>query len=143
MSRSIVVTERITIVGSELQFSFVHSAGPGGQNVNKRCSKAVLHWDVRQSGSLPDDVKQRFTDRYARRINRQGYFVLSSDRHREQARNVADCGRKLRELVLTVLKPPRPRIKTRPSQASAERRLRQKKQRSQQKQTRRFQPCEE
>ena len=141
--RSIVVTQRITIAGSELQFSFVHSAGPGGQNVNKRCSKAVLHWDVMQSASLPDDVKLRFLDRYARRINRNGHFFLSSDRHREQARNVADCGRKLRELVLAVLNPPKTRIKTGPPRTSVERRLRQKKHRSQQKQTRRFRPDDE
>ncbi len=138
MARSIVVTQRITIPDSEFHYSFVHSAGPGGQNVNKRCSKAVLHWEVAQSEALPSDVKQRFLERYANRVNRNGRFVLASDRHREQARNIADCGRKLRELILAVLQPPRARIKTRPTRASSERRLREKKHLGLKKQARRY-----
>ena len=100
MANPIIVTSQVSIAAGELKFTFVRSTGPGGQNVNKVNSKAVLDWNVRQSKSLPEDVKERFLGRYARRISRAGRLVLSSDRHREQARNVADCRRKLRELVL-------------------------------------------
>ncbi len=143
MARPIVVTSNLTIPPNELMFSFARSAGPGGQNVNKVNSKAVLHWNVRQSQCLPDDVKHRFLIRYARRMNHQGELVLSSQTHREQARNVAECGQKLRDLVLAVLTPPRSRKKTRPTRASVERRLQQKRHQGQRKQNRRYRSDEQ
>ncbi len=139
-SSPIIVTSQVSIAARELRFTFVRSTGPGGQNVNKVNSKAVLHWNVRQSKSLPEDVKERFLGRYARRISREGRLVLSSDRHREQARNVADCGRKLRELVLSVLVGPKPRKRTKPSRGAVLRRLQKKHQQAQRKQERRFRP---
>ena len=143
MASPIIVTSQVSIAAGELKFTFVRSRGPGGQNVNKVNSKAVLYWNVHQSKSLPEDVKQRFLGRYARRISREGRLVLSSDRHREQARNVADCGRKLRELVLSVLTGPQPRKRTRPSRGAVLRRLQQKRQQAQRKQALHFRPEEE
>lgn len=140
MARSIVVSANVTISSSELQFSFVRSAGPGGQNVNKRSSKAVLRWNVRQTESLSAGVKQRFLVRHARRINQDGELVLASDRFREQARNIAECERKLREMVSAVLLPPRIRKQTRRTHASVERRLRQKQHKSDRKRQRHFRP---
>jgi ribosome-associated protein len=143
MASPIVVTSQISVAADELKFTFVRSTGPGGQNVNKVNSKAVLHWNVRQSQSLPEDVKHRFLGRYARRISRVGRLVLTSDRHREQARNVADCGRKLRELVLSVLVAPQPRKQTRPTRGAVLRRLQQKRKQSQRKEARQYRPEDE
>src|SRR3990172_6512034 len=56
----IVVTPRIAIPRRELKFSFLRSSGPGGQNVNKVNSKAVLRWPVAKNRSLPEDVRARF-----------------------------------------------------------------------------------
>jgi ribosome-associated protein len=139
----LVITSHVSLSADELKFTFVRSTGPGGQNVNKVNSKAVLHWNIRQSTSIPEDVKQRFLSRYARRISHEGQLVLSSDRHREQARNVTDCGRKLRELVLSVLTPPKPRKQTKPSHGAVLRRLQQKRNRALRKQARRFRPDDE
>ncbi|MEO2046106.1 MAG: alternative ribosome rescue aminoacyl-tRNA hydrolase ArfB [Pirellulales bacterium] len=139
----LVITSQVSLSADELKFTFVRSTGPGGQNVNKVNSKAVLHWNIRQSTSLPEDVKQRFLSRYVRRISHEGQLILSSDRHREQARNVTDCGRKLRELVLSVLTPPKPRKQTKPSRGAVLRRLQQKRNRALRKQTRRFRPDDE
>lgn len=139
----IVVSSQVSVSADELKFTFVRSTGPGGQNVNKVNSKAVLHWNIRQSNSLPEDVKLRFLSRYARRISHEGRLVLSSDRHREQARNVADCGRKLRELVLSVLNPPHLRKPTKPSRGAVLRRLQQKRNLAQRKQSRRYRPEDE
>jgi len=138
MASPILVTSQVSIAEEEVKFTFVRSSGPGGQNVNKVNSKAVPHWNVRQSKSLPEDVKERFLGRYARRISREGWLVLSSDRHREQARNVADCGRKLRELVLSVLTGPKPRKRTRPTRGAVLRRLQEKHRQAQRKQDRHF-----
>lgn len=140
MPRPLVVNDETAIPGSEINLSFARSAGPGGQNVNKVNSKAVLHWNVAASASLPETVKARFLQRFASRINQAGELVLSSDRHRDQPRNVTDCYEKLRHLVLTVLVPPRPRKKTRPSRSSIERRLQQKRTGAQKKQRRQYRP---
>jgi ribosome-associated protein len=131
------VNSRIAIPRSELRFSFVRSSGPGGQNVNKVSSKAVLRWTVTKSPAIPDDVRGRLLSRYFHRVNDRGELVLTSQRYRDQARNVDDCLEKLRLLVLAVAAPPRPRKKTRPSPARKEERLRQKRATAEKKERRR------
>lgn len=138
MARPLIVSDQIRIPESEFSLSFARSAGPGGQNVNKVNSKAVLRWNVTISPSLPNEVKSRFFQRFSQRINQTGELVLASDRYREQARNVADCYEKLRHLIQTVLTAPRRRKKTRPTRSSVERRLQEKRHSSQRKQQRHF-----
>lgn len=140
MARPLIVNEKFRIPESEFSLSFARSAGPGGQNVNKVNSKAVLRWNVAATGSLPVAVKNRFCERFARRINQAGEIVLASDQHREQARNVSNCYDKLRHLIESVLVAPPVRKKTRPTRASNERRLQQKHHATQRKQQRRQRP---
>ncbi|MEX0611061.1 MAG: alternative ribosome rescue aminoacyl-tRNA hydrolase ArfB [Pirellulales bacterium] len=127
MASTLRINAQIAIPRRELRFSFVRSSGPGGQNVNKVASKAVLRWAVASSSSLPEDVRSRLLARYSRRINDRGELVLSSQRYRDQAKNIADCLEKLQAMMLTVAKTPRPRKKTRPTKASREARLGQKR----------------
>ena len=119
----LVVNDRIRIPLRELHFDFARSSGPGGQNVNKVATKAVLRWPVARSRSLPDDVRERFMARYRRRITRDGELVLQSQRFRDRGRNIADCTEKLRHMLQEVATPPRRRRPTRPTRASVERRL--------------------
>ena len=112
---------------AELRFSFARSGGPGGQNVNKVESKAVLRWDVARSPALPDAVRERFLARFRRRITADGELVLASQRSRDRERNVADCVEKLRAMLAEVATPPKPRRATRPSRGARERRLAAKK----------------
>jgi len=137
MPDHLVINDRIRIHRDELQFTFVRSSGPGGQNVNKLNTKAVLRWNVAASTSLDPAVRQRFLVRYRRRIAADGSLVLTSQRFRDQSRNFADCLEKLRAMVAEVAAPPRPRKPTRPSRASVERRLERKREQSQRKQRRR------
>jgi ribosome-associated protein len=132
----LVVTNRLSVPLEELVLSYSRSAGPGGQNVNKVSSKVTLHWNVSETPSLPDDVRQRFLSRYRTRLNKQGQLVLSSQRFREQRRNVTDCMDRLRQMILEVIVPPKRRKPTRPTLGSKERRLRQKQQTAQKKQGR-------
>jgi ribosome-associated protein len=129
----LVVNSRVCIPLAELAFHFVRSSGAGGQNVNKVASKAVLHFDVAHSPSVPDDVRRRFLARYATRINSAGELVLTSQRYRDQARNVTDCLEKLRELLLSVADPPKPRRPTKPGKGARERRLGNKRRQSERK----------
>lgn len=130
------VNQHLRIPLREFDFRFSRSGGPGGQNVNKLNTKVTLHWDAASSPSLPADVRERFLKRYARRINRAGQLVLSSERFRDQGRNVADCLHKLREMLLAVAAPPKSRKPTRPTRGSQERRLKQKRQQAERKQAR-------
>lgn len=117
------INEQIQIPETEFSWSFVRAGGPGGQNVNKVASKAVLRWDLARTPSLPEEVKVRLQAQQANRVTVEGELVLSSQRFRDQDRNRQDCLDKLRELVLRALFVPKKRKKTRPSKASRERRL--------------------
>lgn len=119
--------DRLRVPARELTITFARSSGAGGQNVNKVNTKAVLRWPVRASRAIPADVRTRFAERFATRITTDGELVLSSDRHRDQGRNVADCLAKLDAMLTAVATPPRPRRKTRPSRGAVERRLEQKR----------------
>lgn len=140
MARPLHVDQETTLPAEELDLSFARSSGPGGQNVNKVNSKAVLRWNVKDSQAIYESVKARFLRKYANRINQTGEIVLSADTHREQLRNVSACYDKLRQLILAAKTPPERRRKTKPSRASIERRLAEKKKRSDRKKDRRFRP---
>ncbi len=133
----LIVNDQIVIPGLELRFSFARSSGPGGQNVNKVNSKAVLHWNVAASAALPASVQARMLRRFANCIDQQGDLMLSGQRHREQGRNVRDCLDKLRAMVLSVAAPPTVRKATRPPASARRARLEGKRIRSDKKQTRR------
>lgn len=133
------VTDSIQIPLEEFEFSYARSGGPGGQNVNKVNSKAVLRWRVNDSPSVPGDVRARFLTRYANRLTIEGDLVLSSQRYRDQPSNVEDCLEKLKAMLLDVAVPPQKRKATRPTLASKRRRLDQKRQRSATKDRRRSQ----
>jgi ribosome-associated protein len=136
------VNDHIRIPDDEFQWTFVRSGGPGGQNVNKVASKAVLRWNVATTPNLPADVKARLRSQQHRRINDAGELVLNSQRYRDQGRNVEDCLEKLRELVLQAVFVPKARKRTKPSRGAREARLREKRRRSATKSTRR-RPAEE
>jgi ribosome-associated protein len=120
----------------ELRFSFARSSGPGGQNVNKLNTKAMLRWKVAQCETLPENVRDRFLKTYRRRITNDGELILTSQRFRDQGRNVADCLEKLRTMLLEVSTAPRKRKPTRLSKAQREKRLENKRQQAEKKRRR-------
>jgi ribosome-associated protein len=137
MSDAVRINARISIPRRELRFTFVRSSGPGGQNVNKVASKAVLRWAVASSPSIPDDVRARLMSRTSRQINDRGELILTSQRYRDQGRNVDDCLEKLRNLIALAAQTPRVRKKSKPSKASREARLTEKRATAEKKQRRR------
>jgi len=131
------VTPDIRIPLSEFSFSFARSAGPGGQNVNKVNSKAQLRWHVAQTPSISPEVRARFIAQNRHRITSGGEFVISSQRYRDQPRNIADCREKLQALLQAAAVRPARRKKTKPTASGRRRRLANKKLRSATKQLRR------
>lgn len=117
------VTTTIKIPLEEFDWSFARSGGPGGQNVNKVASKAVLRWNFAATTTVPNIVKERFQGLFGSRLTTEGELVISSELTRDQSRNREDCLEKLVEMLRIAATPPKIRHATRPSRASKKRRV--------------------
>ena len=133
----LAINESITIPENELTFTYARSGGPGGQNVNKVSSKAVLRWQLAASTVVSEEVKGRIARLEKKRVTTEGELIITSQRFRDQERNREDCLERLREIVLRALVLPKPRKATKPTRGSQRRRLADKKHRSETKQGRR------
>lgn len=130
------VSPRIRICCSEFDWGVARSSGPGGQNVNKVNSKVMLRWPILTSTGVPVDVRDRFVSAYHNRLTTEGDLVLTSERFRDQPKNVHDCLEKLREMLQAVAIAPKPRRVSKPTKASKRRRVADKRQRTEVKQRR-------
>jgi ribosome-associated protein len=114
---------------AELEVRAVRSGGPGGQSVNTTDSKVELRWDVATSTALSDAQRSRLLERLDSRLTSDGVLILTGSEHRSQHRNRAAVLARFRAIVGEALAPPRQRRRTRPSRASKQRRLDQKRRR--------------
>ena len=121
------VTPTISIDESELEESFIASAGPGGQNVNKVATAVQMRFDVLHSPSLPEPVRLRLIALSGSRLTKDGVLVLTGRQYRTQERNRADVRERLVDLVRDAAVIPKIRRPTRPTRASKERRIEGKK----------------
>jgi ribosome-associated protein len=124
MAEEIRVGPHVFIPAAALTMRAVRSSGPGGQNVNKVASKVELRLDLARVEGLRPAQRVRLEALAAARRDADGLVLVTSQRTREQARNLEDAREKLRALVARALVEPRPRRPTRPTAASrATRRL--------------------
>jgi len=125
-TEAVVVTPAVIIHPHALEFSFVSSSGPGGQNVNKKATKCTLRVTLDE---LPLTAEQlaRLCMLGARYVTDDGELVITADEHRSQPRNKGECIEKLSTLVRQCLVAPKVRRKTKPSRRAKERRLKEKK----------------
>ena len=114
----------------EIRFEFFRSSGPGGQNVNKVATAVRLRFDVRNSTSLPPDVKERLLGLAANRLTDDGILVIEARRFRTQERNREDAVARLMGWIAKAWPTPRRRRATKPTAVSRQRRLDSKKRRS-------------
>lgn len=128
MSRGMLtITDAITIEDWELTEQFIRASGPGGQNVNKVSTAVELRFEAERSPNLPGQVKNRLRRIAGRKWTKDGALVLQVDETRSQARNRDIARERLKEMIISALKPPKKRIPTKPTLGSKKRRLKQKK----------------
>jgi len=126
----IKVTKNIVIPQDEVEVEFVRGSGPGGQHVNKAATAVQLRFDVANSPSLPDDVRQRLVELAGNQVTKEGVLIIDARRYRSQHRNRRDAVNRLVKLIRRAARKPKARRKTKPTRASIERRLRNKRRRS-------------
>ncbi|HEX9775723.1 MAG TPA: alternative ribosome rescue aminoacyl-tRNA hydrolase ArfB [Actinomycetota bacterium] len=127
-----------TIPLDELRIRFVRSPGPGGQNVNRRATKAEVVLDVDASPSLPATAKARIRRALGTRVDSRGRIRVTASAERTQAQNRERALARLEELLSGALRPPPPpRKPSAPTRGAIERRLEEKRRRRARKQLRR------
>jgi ribosome-associated protein len=137
VTAGLTIAPGLTIPDNELGWRFSRSSGPGGQGVNTADSRAELSWDLAGSSALPPVLKARALERLATRLV-DGVVTVAASEHRAQLRNREAARARLAALLRdAIAPPPRTRRPTRPSRGSVERRLAEKKRRSQIKRHRR------
>jgi ribosome-associated protein len=126
----------VRVAAEAVRFSFVSSGGPGGQNVNKRATKAEMRVFLADLPLHPEAL-ERLVALAGQRVTEAGELVITADEHRSQGRNRAECLARLRELIVRAKVRPRKRKATRPGRGAVERRLMAKREMAEKKSRRR------
>ena len=136
MGEELVINEKLKISGDRLIVSAVRSSGPGGQNVNKVATCIELRFNPTEWGQLTHAALQRLLTSVKNRIDAEGRIIITSQKYREQFKNLEDARSKLRDMIIKCLKAQKPRSPTKPTKASVEDRIKKKKITSEKKQNR-------
>jgi ribosome-associated protein len=143
MAEPIRVARGVVVPAGAQEWRAVRSSGPGGQNVNKVASKVELRVDLSAISGLEATARARLHAQAAGRLDGDGRLLVTSQRTRDQLRNLEDAQDKVKKIVERAMRVPRPRRLTQPSPAAVERRLRRKQVRSLVKRQRRLASVDE
>jgi len=135
-AQSIAITDTLAIPASELTFQFSRSSGPGGQNVNRRETRVELLFDVANSPSLSEAQRSRLLKRLASHIDSAGVLHVVAQMYRSQHRNREEAQQRFAHLVRSALRKRKRRILTKVPPKAKERRLTEKRRRSETKERR-------
>lgn len=136
-SKVLRITPDLAIPRSELAMRATRSSGAGGQHVNKTSSRIELTWNARESGSLTDEQRQTILGKLRSRLTKEGNLRVVASTTRSQFRNREIAELRLAKLLAAALQPVAKRKATRPTRASKQARLDEKKKHSNKKRERR------
>ncbi|WP_343588338.1 alternative ribosome rescue aminoacyl-tRNA hydrolase ArfB [Flavobacterium sp.] len=122
---------------SELNFKAVRSSGSGGQNVNKVSSKVVLNFDLNASQALSEDEKLLLQENISARLTSENILILNCDEDRSQLKNKEIVTKRFLEIIKKGLYVPKVRKATKVPKAVIKKRIKDKKNLSDLKQSRR------
>lgn len=128
--KMIKIMDKIAIEETEIKEEFIRASGPGGQKINKTATAVQLRFNVKNSPSLPDDLRRRLLRLAGRRLTSEGFLIIEARRFRTQTQNRRDALERLIKLIRRASRKPRRRRKTTPTPASRRRRLEAKRRRS-------------
>lgn len=137
MNLPLQINEEIVIPAELIKVSAVRSSGPGGQNVNKVSTCIELRFNPRQFSGLPEDVVERLLEAARNRLDAEGCIIVTSQKYREQYRNLLDAYSRLKNMIEKALQPPKIRRPTAPTRAARQKRVAGKRMHSSKKATRR------
>ena len=120
----------------EMDFTYARSRGPGGQNVNKTNSAAILRWNLFATQVFNEETKAKLANKLQSQLTIDGDLLVRSEIHRDQDQNRSECIRKLHEILRKALFVPRKRIATKPTRSSQRKRVESKVKRGEVKQGR-------
>lgn len=107
----------------EFWVTYARSSGAGGQNVNKRDTKAFVRWHVEGSPTFTHEQKQRIRVALPNRINAEGFLYADCEQERSREQNRMIAMETIQTLVAEALTPAKKRIPTKPTRGSQRRRL--------------------
>ena len=136
MSTPLTINDKITLPGSDLEWTAVKSSGPGGQNVNKVNSKIELSFDFESTVAIDEDTRDRLRKLAKNSLDGEGRILVKSEKTRDQGKNLADAREKLKEMVLAALVKPKVRKPTKVTKAAKKKRVADKKKVAKKKATR-------
>ena len=133
---ALIIAPDLVIPDEELEWKFIRSSGPGGQNVNKVASAAQLRFLLPQNTSLPVNARNRLRRLAGQKLIDDGSILFKSVSERSQEGNRRAALERLASLIRAALVEPKIRKKTRPTKSSQQRRIDTKKRRGATKQGR-------
>ena len=129
-SDGLMITPHVTIPMSEIELTAITGSGPGGQHVNRSATRIALRWNLHTTRALDDLQRQRALAVLNSRVDADGAIRIVAGEYRSQMQNRAAALQRLSQLLARALVVPKKRKATRPTKSSVERRLTEKRARS-------------
>ena len=126
----IKINDNLSISSKEINFKMTKSSGPGGQNINKNSTAVILEFDILNSISLPNKIKQILFNTSHSYLSKTGRIIIKANNYKSQQRNKTEAVSRFITYFNNVLMTKKKRIDTKPTKSSIEKRLNEKRKKS-------------